>query len=140
MGRVLTALEVLPVRECLRLLRTVRIGRVVLCRDGAPAVIPVAFAVNSEAVHVRTDPHTRLAEAARSGGLVTFEADWLDPAEGVGWSVVVSGPAHVVTDAAERARGQAGLTLLAPAAPEVHVAIALVTVTGRRLVHEDGGP
>jgi len=138
--RVLTALEVLSVRECLRLLGTVRLGRVVMCIDGTPAVVPVAFAVNAEAVHVHTDPETRLAQAARAGRTVTFEADLLDPAEGVGWSVLVTGPAHVVTDGAEHARGQAGLTLMAPVAAVVHVAIALGTITGRRIVHEDAGP
>jgi len=138
--RVLTALEVLPVRECLRLLGTVRIGRVVMCIDGTPAVVPVAFAVNAEAVHVHTHPETRLARAARAGSRVTFEADVLDPAGGVGWSVVVTGPAHVVTDGAEHARGQAGLAPIAPVATVSHVAIALGTVTGRRIVHEDAGP
>jgi len=138
--RVLTALEVIPVRECLRLLGTLHLGRVVMCTDGSPAVVPVTFAVNAEAVHVHTDPETRLAQAARAGRTVTFEADSLDPAEGIGWSVLVTGPAHVVTDGAEHARGEAGLTPMAPVAVVVHVAIALATVTGRRIVHEDAGP
>lgn len=89
---------------------------------------------------MHTDPEARLAQAARAGRSVTFEADSLDPAEGVGWSVVVTGLAHVVTDGAEHAHGQAGLTPMAPVAAVVHVAIALGTVTGRRIVYEDAGP
>ena len=90
----------LPVDDCLRLLETVPIGRMVFTEDGLPVVHPVNFLRHGNAVIIRTGPGNKL-KAAQRGDLVAFEADHIDPDSHTGWSVLVVGRAAVVTDVEE---------------------------------------
>ncbi|MGI3229827.1 pyridoxamine 5'-phosphate oxidase family protein [Streptomyces sp. GTA36] len=125
-------------QECLRLLAGAPVGRIVHTRHALPAVLPVNFGLDSDsAVLLRTAADSELSRAV-DGAVVAFEADDVDTVAHSGWSVVVTGHATVVTDAAEHTR----LSLTGPrswvAVPEeVFVRIEAELVTGRELV---GGP
>ncbi|MBW5484227.1 pyridoxamine 5'-phosphate oxidase family protein [Streptomyces bambusae] len=94
--------------EALRLLATVSLGRIVFTRHALPAVRPVNHVLEGEDILVRVHDGGALAAlAAPSDGpgiVVAYEADEIDPATHLGWSVVVTGYASVVTDEAEAAR------------------------------------
>jgi nitroimidazol reductase NimA-like FMN-containing flavoprotein (pyridoxamine 5'-phosphate oxidase superfamily) len=89
-------------QECLRLLATARVGRIVHTHHALPAVLPVPFCLDADsAVIARTDSQL---VCAIDRVVVAFQADEVDPAAHSGWSVVVIGRATVVTDPAEHAR------------------------------------
>jgi nitroimidazol reductase NimA-like FMN-containing flavoprotein (pyridoxamine 5'-phosphate oxidase superfamily) len=90
-------IETLPVSECLRLLETVPIGRMVFTERALPVVHPVNFLRHGNSVVIRTGAGTKL-DAARRGDLVAFEADHVDPDSHAGWSVLIVGRAAVVND------------------------------------------
>ncbi len=91
--------------ECLRLLASVPVGRVIYARRALPAVELVNFALDQGDIVIRTDRSDKLAAAAR-GAVVAFEADCLDPAHQAGWSVTAMGPSREVTDPEEIGRLQ----------------------------------
>ncbi|MEV6020220.1 MULTISPECIES: pyridoxamine 5'-phosphate oxidase family protein [unclassified Streptomyces] len=122
-------------RECLGLLATAPMGRIVYTRQALPAVLPVNFCLDLDvAVVVRTSESSELASAI-DGAVVAFEADEVDAAAHSGWSVVALGPATLVTDPVEHARLlRTGPRSWAPAPREVFARIALEMITGRELV------
>ncbi|MFF0223036.1 pyridoxamine 5'-phosphate oxidase family protein [Streptomyces sp. NPDC004629] len=122
-------------QECLRLLAKVPVGRIVHTRQALPAVLPVNFSLDADGtVLLRTSAASELVRAIH-GAVVAFEADQLDPDRQSGWSVVVTGAATVVTDAAEHERlVRSGPRSWAPSPHEVFVRIAPELVTGRELV------
>ncbi|MFG3203808.1 pyridoxamine 5'-phosphate oxidase family protein [Streptomyces sp. NPDC048192] len=120
--------------ECLRLLATAPIGRIVFTRQALPAVVPVAFSLDVDGgVLVRTSATSGTARAV-DGAVVAFEADAADVETHSGWSVVVTGRAEIVTDRAEAARlERIGPRSWAPSPQEVFVRIEPELVTGREL-------
>ncbi|MEW2614767.1 pyridoxamine 5'-phosphate oxidase family protein [Streptomyces sp. NPDC047880] len=122
-------------QECLRLMTKVPVGRIVFTRRALPAVLPVNFSLDDDgAVLLRTSAASDLVRAV-DGTVVAFEADDVDAARQSGWSVVVTGPATVVTDAAEHERlARTGPVSWVPAPQEVFVRIEPELVTGRELV------
>ncbi|MGW2642807.1 pyridoxamine 5'-phosphate oxidase family protein [Streptomyces sp. NPDC001348] len=120
--------------ECLRLLATAPIGRVVYTRQALPAVVPVNFGLDADgAVLLRTPATSELARAV-DGAVVAFEADSADMDAHSGWSVVVTGRAEMVTEPAEAARlERIGPRSWAPSPEEVFVRIEPALVTGREL-------
>ncbi|MGW2515551.1 pyridoxamine 5'-phosphate oxidase family protein [Streptomyces sp. NPDC001617] len=121
--------------ECLRLLATAPVGRIVHTRQALPAVLPVNFALDADgAVLLRTAAASELVRAI-DGAVVAFEADEVDAVAHSGWSVVVTGPAAVITDAAEHERlARTGPRSWAPSPKEVFVRIEPELVTGRELI------
>jgi nitroimidazol reductase NimA-like FMN-containing flavoprotein (pyridoxamine 5'-phosphate oxidase superfamily) len=121
--------------ECLRLLATAPIGRIVHTRRALPAVVPVNFGLDDDgAVLLRTSAASELARAV-DGAVVAFEADAVDVATQSGWSVVVTGRAAVLTDRPEVERlERIGPRSWAPSPEEVFVRIEPELVTGRELV------
>ena len=98
-----SALQCLSRDECLRLMASVPVGRIVYTRRALPAVELVNFALDEGDIVIRTDSGGKLAAATR-GAVVAFEADQLDPAGQSGWSVTAVGPSSAVTDPGELAR------------------------------------
>ncbi|HLZ36302.1 MAG TPA: pyridoxamine 5'-phosphate oxidase family protein, partial [Mycobacteriales bacterium] len=94
-------LEVLSREECLTLLETVPVGRIVVTISALPVILPVHFSVVDGTVVIRTSPGTKLATATRNT-VVAFEADSVDAQGEVGWSVAVTGTAASVSDPVER--------------------------------------
>ena len=128
-----SALTQLPRDECLKLMASVPVGRVIYTRRALPAVELVNFALDYGDIVLRTDPSGKLAAAAH-GAVVAFEADCLDPENQSGWSVTAIGPSREVTDPEEIGRLQAiGLRSWAPGAREHFIRISPEILNGRYL-------
>ncbi|MFE9609752.1 pyridoxamine 5'-phosphate oxidase family protein [Streptomyces sp. NPDC006012] len=96
--------------EALRLLGSVSLGRVVFTRHALPTVRPVNHVLDGCDIVIRTHKGAELTSYARradgAGVVVAYEADAIDPDTHLGWSVVVTGYARLVTDPDELARYQ----------------------------------
>ena len=126
-------LEQLSREECLRLMGSVPVGRIVYTRQALPAVELVNFALDGGGIVIRTDAGGKLAAATR-GAVVAFEADSVDVAGRAGWSVTVVGHAAAVTDRAEIGRlERLPLTAWAPGNRDHFIRISAAIVNGRRI-------
>ncbi|MGW4275199.1 pyridoxamine 5'-phosphate oxidase family protein [Streptomyces seoulensis] len=131
--------RVLERHECLSLLATTPVGRVVHTRHALPAVLLVDFVVDHDgAVLARTS-----AEPARAidGAVVAFEADAVDPVSHSGWSVVITGSASVTTGRGARPpRPHSGPRPGAAAPGEVFIRIEPELVYGREVREAEADP
>lgn len=93
-------LEILDREECLALMRSVPVGRVVFTDRALPAVQPVNFVLDGDDIIIATVPGSTLAVATQ-GTIVAFEVDAFCPGDHTGWSVTVLGEARAVHDSAE---------------------------------------
>jgi hypothetical protein len=126
-------LEDLSRDECMRLLASVPVGRIVYTRQALPAVELVNFALYDGEIIIRTDSGGKLAAATR-GAVVAFEADSVDVAGQAGWSVTVVGHSQAVTDGTEiRDLEQIALTPWAPGKRDHFIRVSTAIVHGRRL-------
>src|SRR5215469_2265831 len=89
-------LRTLSPAECIGLLEPGGIGRVGFASAEGIMMLPVNFAVTGKAIVFRTAPDTLLALYADAQ--VSFEVDRFDAALQEGWSVLVHGRAHKVTE------------------------------------------
>jgi nitroimidazol reductase NimA-like FMN-containing flavoprotein (pyridoxamine 5'-phosphate oxidase superfamily) len=96
-------LEILERADCLRLLASVPLGRVVFTDRALPAIQPVNFVLDGDDILIRTSTGSKLALAMRDT-IVAFEADDIDPATQTGWSVTLVGHARPVEDPDEVTR------------------------------------
>ena len=90
-------LEVLPLNQCLSLLRSRPLGRLAYQAAGTPVVVPVNHLVDGSTVVLRTVAGGKL-DVGLAGKPVAFQLDDHDPARGTGWSVLVQGRAEIVDD------------------------------------------
>jgi uncharacterized protein len=128
-----SVLEQLSRDECIRLMGSVPVGRIVYTRQALPAVELVNFALDDGDIIIRTDSGGKLAAATR-GAVVAFEADSVDDAGHTGWSVTVIGHARAVTDSEEiRRLEQIPLTPWAPGKRDHFIRISSAIVNGRRI-------
>jgi hypothetical protein len=128
-----TSLRQLTRGECLRLVGQVPLGRIVYTRQALPAVELVNFALDGGDIVIRTDSSGKLAAATR-GAVVAFEADDVDVATHIGWSVTVVGYSRAVTDGADiRHLEEAGLISWAPGNRDHFIRISPEIVNGRRV-------
>ncbi|GAB2720804.1 pyridoxamine 5'-phosphate oxidase family protein [Kitasatospora kifunensis] len=131
-------IEELGEAECLRLLSTVPIGRVVYTEHALLRVLPVTFELGANRCLVLALlPDSHLARAL-DGTVAAFQAEQLDEARRTGWSVVVHGQAEVVRDPARhtallRSGPRPWVTELEP----MFVTLTAELVTGRRLLPDD---
>jgi nitroimidazol reductase NimA-like FMN-containing flavoprotein (pyridoxamine 5'-phosphate oxidase superfamily) len=126
-------LEVLDRDECLHLLEGATLGRVGVTAQALPSVLPVNFRVDGERILFRTGSGTKLAAATRNA-VVAFEADDFDPIYHSGWSVVVTGVAHQVTDPGDLAAAEAlQIPRWAPGDDGHVVAVSIELISGRRI-------
>ena len=126
-------LEVLDEQECNRLLGSTHFGRVAVTVGALPAIFPIHYAMLGSDPVFRTDPGAKLM-AASAGNILCLEADQADPVNHTGWSVMVTGPAHVITDPDELSVARD-----LPLRPwvgrgDVYVKLQAVLVSGRRIV------
>ncbi|MCI3278182.1 pyridoxamine 5'-phosphate oxidase family protein [Streptomyces cylindrosporus] len=128
-------------REALRLLGSVSVGRIVFTRHALPTVRPVNHVLDGGDIVIRTHEGaaltSRTRESASSGVVVAYEADTIDPDTHLGWSVVVTGFAHLVTDPRELARYQRLLHPWVQQTMDYAVRIRPDLVTGIRLTDAD---
>jgi len=87
--------EDLPRGECLRLMSTVGVGRVIYTRQALPAVDLVNFTLDDGGDVVITTVRDDLALAVRDS-VVAFEADHFSAHDKAGWHVTVIGRAREV--------------------------------------------
>lgn len=126
-------LDVLDEEECLQLLGAAHLGRVALCLQALPAVFPVHFAMLGRDPVFRTDVGTKLM-AASAGQVLCLEIDEADAVNHVGWSVMVTGMAEVLTDPSDLAQARE-----LPLRPwvghgDAFVRIEAALLSGRRVV------
>src|SRR6516164_9087619 len=127
------ALQALTPAECFDLLEPGGVGRVGFAAADGIMMLPVNFAVTRKTIVFRTAPDTLLAVYA--DGRVSFQADQLDEVRHAGWSVLVHGHAHKVTDERE-VKYLEDRTRLEPwaAGPrDVYVRITPTRISGRRI-------
>jgi len=125
--------EQLTMAECLRLLASVQVGRIVYTTRALPAVDLVYFAVDGGDIVIRTDPGSALA-AATHHTVVAFEADEVDAATGRGWSVMAVGRSREVTDDRDIARlRDIGPQPSSPGGQDHFIRVTPGIVNGRRL-------
>lgn len=126
-------LEILDLSECRELLADARLGRVALGSKGRPVVFPVNVVVTHDTVFVRCGRGS-LHREAEAGHTVAFEIDGTDPTYQTGWSVLVTGSAHVVCEDPELDEARhLPLRPWGTGAKDHVVAIAIETVSGRRI-------
>lgn len=129
----LDALVELDRGECLRLLATGVIGRVVFTDAALPAAQPITYLLDCDEVIFRAGGGSKLAAATRHA-VLAFEADEITGPTLTGWSVLGVGQAYQVTDPdrlAELARRPP--VPWVPADTADTIAIPLQRLTGRRL-------
>jgi nitroimidazol reductase NimA-like FMN-containing flavoprotein (pyridoxamine 5'-phosphate oxidase superfamily) len=127
------ALEQLIEDDCLRLMASVPVGRIIYTRQALPAVELVNFALDDGDIIIRTEHGSKLSAATR-GAVVAFEADSLDADRQVGWSVTAIGHSQEVTDPDEISRlEQLGLRSWAPGDRKHFIRISPGILNGRRL-------
>ncbi len=87
-------LQVLSGVECYRLLAAQQVGRLGVDAGHYPVIFPVNYALDGEAILIRTEPGTKLPAADYAN--VIFEVDDIDRQTRSGWSVLVRGVAEEV--------------------------------------------
>ncbi|GAA0405104.1 pyridoxamine 5'-phosphate oxidase family protein [Microbispora corallina] len=128
-----TGLEILAPEECLDLLASTPIGRIVFTDRALPAVQPVNFCLDDGTIVIRTAIGSKLAAAARNT-VVAFEADEFDPATRTGWSVTAVGHARAASEPAEIERLAAlPLTPWAPGSHDHFIVMTPEQISGRRI-------
>ncbi|MFJ2032235.1 pyridoxamine 5'-phosphate oxidase family protein [Streptosporangium sp. NPDC087985] len=125
-------LDMLSREECIDLLSSTPIGRIVFTDRALPAVQPVGFCLDGENIVIRTGVGSKLAAATRDA-VVAFEADDFDLQARTCWSVTAVGHARAVYDLAEIARlSRLPLTTWAPGDRDHFIIIRPEQISGRR--------
>jgi len=126
-------LRTLSPAECFDLLEAGGVGRVGFAAADGIMILPVNFAVMRKTIVFRTAPDTLLAVYA--DGRVSFQADHLDEVLHAGWSVLVHGHAHKVTEEREvkQLEDRTRLEPWAAGPRDVYVRITPTRISGRRI-------
>ena len=126
-------LEAISDAECVKRLRSNDIGRMALVdREVQPIIFPVNYFFDEGIVTFRTGPGTKLDLAP--GAPVCFEIDGWDRDTGIGWSVVVKGIAHDLTNPRGAPTGRVRFWPVRPLAPgsrEHWIGVWANEITGR---------
>jgi len=89
--------------QCLALVASVPVGRVVYTDQALPAVMPMNFVLDGDGIVIHTASDSALAAAVRNA-VVAFQADDFDSGATTGWSITITGQARLVDDAEETTR------------------------------------
>lgn len=124
--------------ESLQLIAHGGIGRIAYESRFGPAVLPVNYQWHDGAIVFRTAQHSALDEDLQTGIAggeykVAFEIDEIDTAGRQGWSVLIQGPAHHVSEAERDAAIEAGVEPWPAGDRELFVRIIPTHITGRRI-------
>ena len=121
--------------RALDLLGSVAIGRLVFTYQGEPVIRPVNHLVEGETLVVRaTEGAAITAAVGRGGAAVAYEADSIDEATQLGWSVIVTGTARLLGDEIAAARYRMRLRPWISDAADDVITITADTVTGFSMV------
>jgi hypothetical protein len=118
------------------LLGSISLGRIVFTARALPAIRPVCHLLDGDYVIIRTDRNAAITSELRAetGTVVAYEADAIDMIEHLGWSVIVVGVAHRVTEPDQAAIYRQALRPWVSGAKDQVIAIHADMVTGFRLV------
>jgi nitroimidazol reductase NimA-like FMN-containing flavoprotein (pyridoxamine 5'-phosphate oxidase superfamily) len=131
--------ERLDEAECMELLGTTRIGRLIYSSRYGPVALPSEYKIHEGSIIFRTYRTTFTEEDLRTGIAhadyqVAFEADQTDPDAREGWLVLVLGTAHHIDTEAERASiADVGLKSWVEGEPEHFIRVDPIRVAGQRL-------
>ena len=129
-------METLTREESLQLLGSVSLGRVVFTHLAPPAIRPVYHLVEADRIIIRA--HLGAAIAAingpEGGTVVAYEADMIDPADHLGWSVIVIGRARHLPGGEADARYRQVLPAWTTGSPDDIIVIQADLVDGFRLI------
>jgi nitroimidazol reductase NimA-like FMN-containing flavoprotein (pyridoxamine 5'-phosphate oxidase superfamily) len=125
-------LETLSPEECLRLLATGGVGRLVFTTDRRPVALPVNYRMLEGDVVFRTAEDTSLTVVSDAGP-VSFEVDRVDEAMSEGWSVLVTGRLRRVSPEELRQLEKLGVEPWAGGQRGVYLRLEPREVTGRRI-------
>jgi hypothetical protein len=108
--------------------------------SAASPVMPVNHVVDDGAITIRSHEGAAIVAAASAvdGVVIAYEADTIDPDDHLGWSVIVTGLARLITDPAEIARFQAVIRPWAAGQMDFVIRIIPQIVTGFRLTSAEG--
>jgi uncharacterized protein len=129
------ALHVLDPAECELLLRRGSFGRLVLSTPEGPEIFPVNYAVQDDAIVVRTSPSGAIARHADAAEVV-FEIDRVDEEYWSGWSVVARGRGELASDPTDDVTVGRPVRSWVAEDRDSELRVAWHALTGRRV----GGP
>lgn len=122
--------------ECLGMVTSVAVGRLVFVDDEGPIALPVNHVIHHGDVVFRIAAGSKLDAARSASGRAAFEVDEFDDEQETGWSVLIRGALEVITD--EQALASLRGLALRPWADEVArdhwLRVTADEVTGRRLI------
>ena len=124
-------MDILTHEECLALITTVPIGRIVFTEHALPAIRPVCFAFDGHNIYIQTSRDSQLATATHNT-IVAFEVDDYDTHNKTGWSITILGRAQHLCDPDEIAASGLQPTW-APGRRDHHIRIHAELLTGRRI-------
>jgi len=120
--------------ECVSLLRESRLGRLALVDGDLPVILPVNFDVHDGEVVFRTNAGSKLDAAIRHAP-AAFEVDGVNLRNQTGWSVLIRGHLHEVTDPEEILElEELAVEPWAPGSRPHYVRVVPAEMTGRRIV------
>jgi transcriptional regulator with XRE-family HTH domain len=120
--------------QCQALIAPGGVGRLVFVEEGrGPVAIPVNYQMDGNDVLFRTGSSARIGDGIQQAN-VSFDVDHIDDTLGEGWSVLLTGTASVVTDAAELERvATLGIEPWAGGDRPTYVRLRPQRVTGRAI-------
>jgi nitroimidazol reductase NimA-like FMN-containing flavoprotein (pyridoxamine 5'-phosphate oxidase superfamily) len=127
--------------ESLRLVESQEVGRIAYNGRFGPMVLPVNYRLFEGSIVFRTEQGSAMDQDLTTGienaeYKIAFEIDELDPAAKEGWTVLIHGSAHHVTDEAERAAvAQTGIAPWAGGVRDLYMRIRPTHISGRRITH-----
>jgi len=131
-------MEELTKPQSMELLGSVPVGRIVFTHHALPAIRPVNHLVADDLIIVRaTDGAAITGLAEYRGMVVAYEADAFDPVRRLGWSVIVTGTARLITDPDVAARYRCRLDPWIAGPTDDVISISTDMVHGYRLVPGD---
>ena len=131
--------ERLDEAECMDLLSTRRIGRLIYASRYGPVALPSEYKIHEGSIVFRTYQITFTEEDLRTGIAhaeyqVGMEVDETDPEAREGWVVLVRGTAHHIDSDAERASiADIGLQSWVEGEPEHFIRVDPIHVGGQRI-------
>jgi nitroimidazol reductase NimA-like FMN-containing flavoprotein (pyridoxamine 5'-phosphate oxidase superfamily) len=127
--------------ECLGLVAGQEVGRIAYNGRFGPMVLPVNYRLFEGSIVFRTAQGSTVDEDLTTGiadaeYLIAFEIDELYPDRKEGWTVLIHGSAHHVTDEDERSTlAQTGVTPWTGDARDLYMRIRPTHIGGRRITH-----
>ncbi|GAB1821693.1 pyridoxamine 5'-phosphate oxidase family protein [Herbidospora sp. RD11066] len=134
-----STLEELTEKECLQLVSPGGIGRVAFGGTAGPTVFPVNYRMVDGQVVFRIRKGGTMEKSLQSGiddleVKIAFEIDHVEEESRDGWSVLIQGPAHHVSESELRSASE-DVDSWAGDDRDHYVRIAPQRVTGRRINH-----